>query len=75
MKRILSFVVTAMLATVSLVSAAETAKTTLKIQGMTCDGCVPAVKVQLKRTEGVLAYEVSFEKGEAIVSYDPSKTH
>lgn len=51
-----------------------TAQTTLILKGMTCGGCVAAVKQQLKRTEGVAAYEVSFEKGEALVSYDPSRT-
>lgn len=64
----------AVLAAAAFVWAAETATTTLKIEGMTCGGCVPAVKLQLKRTEGVVAYEVSFEKGEAVVRYDPAKT-
>ncbi|MGH7318613.1 MAG: heavy-metal-associated domain-containing protein [Candidatus Rokuibacteriota bacterium] len=55
-------------------SAGEPAKTTLTIKGMTCGGCVAAVKVQLKKTEGVTAYDVSLEKGEAGVSYDAAKT-
>ena len=58
----------------STVGAADTAKTTLTIKGMTCGGCVAAVKVQLKKTEGVTAYEVSLEKGEAEVSFDASRT-
>lgn len=54
---------------------AEPAKTTaLKIDGMTCGGCVAAVKVQLGRTAGVLNYDVSLEKGEATVGYDPART-
>lgn len=57
----------------ALVFAGEPSKTTLTIKGMTCGGCVAAVKVQLKKTEGVTAYEVSLEKGEAEVSYDPAK--
>jgi copper chaperone CopZ len=40
---------------------------------MTCGGCVAAVKVQPKRTQGVTAYDVSLEKAEAEVSYDPAK--
>lgn len=72
-KRTASFLL-AVVASVSFAWAAETAKTTLKIEGMTCGGCVPAVNVQLKKTEGVVAYDVSFEKGEAVVSYDPAKT-
>ncbi len=58
----------------SSAAAGEAAKTTLAIEGMTCGGCVAAVKVQLKKTEGVTAYEVSLEKGEADVTYDPAKT-
>ena len=73
MKRTLSLLIAAV-ASVSIAWSAETAKTTLKIEGMTCGGCVPAVNVQLKKTEGVVAYDVSFERGEAVVSYDPSKT-
>lgn len=49
-------------------------RTTITIEGMTCGGCGAAVKIQLKRTEGVTAYEVSWEKGEAVVSYDPART-
>lgn len=56
------------------VEAAEPAKTKLAVEGMTCGGCVAAVKVQLKKTDGVTAYEVSLEKAEADVSYDPAKT-
>ena len=58
----------------STVGAADATKTTLTIKGMTCGGCVAAVKVQLKKTEGVTAYEVSLENGEAEVSFDASRT-
>jgi copper chaperone CopZ len=54
--------------------AAEPQKVSLAIDGMTCGGCVAAVKVQLKKTEGVTTFEVSLEKAEARVSYDPEKT-
>ena len=54
--------------------AADTARTTLTIRGMTCGGCVATVKLQLKRTEGVTGYEVSLARGEAAVSYDPTRT-
>ena len=49
-------------------------KTTLTIKGMTCGGCVATVKLKLKKTKGVLAYEVSLEKAEADVTYDPALT-
>lgn len=54
--------------------AANAAKTTLTIKGMTCGGCVAAVRLQLRKTDGVTAYDVSLEKGEAEVTYDPGKT-
>jgi copper chaperone CopZ len=49
-------------------------ETTLTIKGMTCGGCVAAVKLKLRKTKGVLAYEVSLERGEADVTYDPDLT-
>jgi copper chaperone len=58
----------------STTGAADATKTTLTIKGMTCGGCVAAVKLQLKKTEGVTAYDVSLEKAEAEVTYDPAKT-
>lgn len=48
--------------------------TTLTVEGMTCGGCVATVKLELKKTRGVLAYEVSLDKGEADVTYDPALT-
>lgn len=52
----------------------DAGKTTLAIKGMTCGGCVGAVKAQLKKTEGVTDYDVSYEKGEAKVTFDPGQT-
>lgn len=54
--------------------AAENAKATLTITGMTCGGCATAVKVQLRRTDGVVSYDVSYERGEADVTFDPART-
>ena len=73
MKR-LSLLTIAALAFASLAHAGTMAETTLAIKGMTCGGCVGAVKIQLKRTEGVSTFDVSYEKAEAVVTYDPSKT-
>jgi copper chaperone CopZ len=50
-------------------------KATLTIQGMTCGGCVATVKLKLRKTKGVLDYEVSLDKGEAVVTYDPGATN
>lgn len=74
-RRVLSLLTIVALSVAGTAIAAEsTAKTTLAIKGMTCGGCVAAVKLQLKKTDGVTAYDVSLEKAEAEVSYDPSRT-
>lgn len=50
------------------------ARTTLSIQGMTCGGCAAAVRSALKKADGVTSYEVSLEKKEAQIFFDPRKT-
>ncbi len=42
--------------------------------GMTCGGCAAAVKMTLKRLEGVSAAKVSYEDGNAVVTFDPGRT-
>ena len=57
---------------------AQTAPTktcTLKISGMTCAGCATAVKMAASKVDGVTAVTVSYEKGEAVVTYSPAKTN
>lgn len=73
-KKLLSCVAGLALWLASAAVSADPAKTTLTIKGMTCGGCVAAVKLQLKKTEGVTAYQVSLDQGEAEVSYDPART-
>lgn len=45
----------------------------LKVDGMTCDGCVKSVTRVLKSVAGVGLTEVSLGRGEARVSYDPAR--
>ena len=45
----------------------------LKIEGMSCDHCVRAVRGRLERTPGVKVDEVKI--GSALLDYDPSKTN
>jgi copper chaperone len=71
-RMILAFIASVCLAGVS--TAGEPAKTTFSVKGLSCDGCVAAFKLQLEGTEGVTAYGVSLERGEAGVTYDPEKT-
>jgi copper chaperone len=43
----------------------------IKVSGMTCQGCVRSVTRVLQAVPGVDAVEVSLEKGEAALRYDP----
>ena len=45
----------------------------LKIKGMTCGGCVFGVRRVLSRLPGVSKADVSYEKGRAVVTYDPTR--
>jgi copper ion binding protein len=49
------------------------AKSTLKIQGMTCNHCVMRVAKALKAVPGVQDAQVDLQKGEAVISYDDAK--
>lgn len=52
----------------------RTTKTvTLKVVGMTCGGCVLGTRKVLTRLPGVSKADVSYEKGTAVVTYDPAK--
>jgi copper chaperone len=46
---------------------------TLGISGMTCGGCVRSVTNVLTALDGVAKAEVSLEKNNAVVDYDPAK--
>ncbi len=46
---------------------------TLAISGMTCGGCVRSVGNVLKALQGVAKAEVSLERNNAVVDYDPAK--
>jgi copper chaperone CopZ len=50
---------------------AAVAQVKFKITGMTCAGCADTIKAALEKTVGVARAEVSYERGEAIVVYDP----
>ncbi|MDE4907537.1 heavy-metal-associated domain-containing protein [Methanogenium marinum] len=45
----------------------------LPVTGMMCDGCVAAVKAALESVPGVKNADVSLEKKEAAVTYDPAQ--
>ncbi|MEO8407901.1 MAG: mercury resistance system periplasmic binding protein MerP [Oxalobacteraceae bacterium] len=47
---------------------------TLSVPGMTCTACPITVKNAISKVEGVSKTDVSFEKREAVVTFDNTKT-
>lgn len=47
---------------------------TLDVQGMTCSSCPIMVKIALSKIDGVQNVKASFEKREAVVTFDDQKT-
>ncbi len=47
--------------------------TEVKVDGMTCSGCVKSVTRVLQAVPGVTAAEVSLETGKARVTFDPAQ--
>jgi mercuric ion binding protein len=47
---------------------------TLSVPGMTCAACPITIKKALLKVAGVSKVEVSYEKLEAVVTYDDAKT-
>ena len=47
---------------------------TLKVDGMTCGGCVASVERVLKAVPGVVAVKVQLSPGRAEVNFDPART-
>jgi copper chaperone CopZ len=70
-KAIVAIAITAVLGVAS--ACAEDSKVTLKVTGMTCEACAPPVEKSLKKLKGVKAAEVSYAKGQAMVTFDPAK--
>jgi mercuric ion binding protein len=61
--------------TIAAFSAFATSQTVkLSVPGMTCAACPLTVKKALSRVEGVSKTEMSWEKREAIVTFDDAKT-
>jgi copper ion binding protein len=48
---------------------------TVKVNGMTCQGCVRSVKKVLERVTGVQSADVSLEKAQAEVVFDPARAN
>lgn len=75
MLRRLGFVSILLLSLVSLAAADQPlARVTLTLSGMHCESCATGIAAILKRTDGVLKADVSYEERRASVDYDPGKT-
>ena len=46
----------------------------LGIEGMTCTGCEEHVNSELSKVEGVASSKTSYEAGNSVVQFDPTKT-
>jgi len=46
---------------------------TLKVEGMTCQGCVRSVARVLQGLKGVASAEVSLDAAQATVTFDPAQ--
>ena len=63
------------LLTILCTSAWAASKTvTLSVPGMTCAACPITIKKALTEVDGVTGAEVSFDKKEAVVTFDDAKT-
>lgn len=58
-----------------LVSWAASQTVVLSVPDMTCSACPITVKAALSKVAGVSKVEVSFEKLEAVVTFDDAKTN
>ena len=74
-RRISNFAVAcAMVLALGLTTAfAATRTTTLRVTGMKCNKCSSSVAKALKATAGVQEAEVSYEKGQVVITYDDEK--
>jgi len=63
----------AMSAPARVESVPDSQTVTLRVDGMTCGGCVIGVRKVLERLDGVHKADVSYEQKRAVVTFDPGK--
>jgi mercuric ion binding protein len=64
----------ALMGALSTPAWAATKTVTLAVPGMTCAACPITVKTALAKVAGVEKTDVSFERREAVVTYDDART-
>ncbi len=47
--------------------------TTLNVKGMSCNHCVMSIQKAIKPIDGVESVDISLQKGEVSVTYEPTK--
>ncbi len=72
MKKLVSLI--ALTGALSTPAWAATRTVTLAVPGMTCAACPITVKTALAKVAGVEKTDVSFERREAVVTYDDART-
>ena len=68
------FAVLVLMAVVSAPVWAATKTVTLDVSGMTCPACPITIKEALNKVQGVAKVDVSYEKKQAVVTFDDTKT-
>ena len=71
----IAVLVIALAATIGVPGWAAIKTVTLSVPGMTCAACPITVKKALTRVAGVEKVQVTFEKKQAVVTYDDAKTN
>ncbi len=72
MKKPISIIILTLIVGAPVWAATQTV--TLSVPDMTCAACPITVKKALSKVEGVSKIDVSFEKLEAVVTFDDTKT-
>ncbi|WPC67601.1 mercury resistance system periplasmic binding protein MerP [Rhodoferax ferrireducens] len=74
MRKLFASIALITLAAVAAPVWAATQTVTLVVPGMTCSACPITVKKAISKVEGVSKVGVTFEKREAVVTFDDAKT-
>lgn len=73
MKTLLSCFISAALLTLPTAGFAASKTVTLDVPGMTCEMCPLTIRKALQKVSGVSQVAVSFEKRQAVVTFDDAK--
>lgn len=69
----LSLGLAALLVIPPTVSKVDSTRLELAVAGMTCGSCAVTARVALRRMQGVVRAEVSYDSARAVIWYDPAR--